>query len=80
VTAGTEQRLAELTAQVAGLAEQVRGMAQRELAVELIFQAGFAAGQDEIRGPAGRPARRRAGRPRRTAPRGHLSVVEGVRR
>ena len=77
--AGTEQCLAELTAQVAGLAEQVRSLAQRELAVEQIFQAGFAAGQDEIREPAGQPVKRRAAGPRRTAPRGHLSMVQGGR-
>ena len=29
-----------LTAQVAGLAEQVGGLAQREIAVKAIFQAG----------------------------------------
>ncbi len=80
---GTEQRLAELTAQVAGLAEQVQGMAQREIAVKTIFDAGFQVGQDDMCRPAPRSARRRSrGRARSSlgaAGSGHLSVVEGGR-
>jgi len=74
---GTEQRLAELTAQVAGLAEQVQGMAQRDIAVKTIFEAGYQAGQDDMWRPADRPARRRARSPLGAAERGHLSVVQG---
>ena len=65
-----------LTAEVAGLAEQVRGLAQREIAVEAIFQAGFQAGQDDVLRPAGKPVRPRAGRARR-GDRGHLRPVQG---
>jgi hypothetical protein len=43
-----------LTAEVARLAEQVRGLAQREIAVEAIFQSGYQAGQDDVLRPASR--------------------------
>ncbi len=38
-----------LTAEVGRPAEAVRGMAARELAVEMVFEAGRAAGQDNMR-------------------------------
>ena len=65
-----------LTAEVAELAEQVRGLAQREIAVKAIFEAGFQAGQDDFCGPAGKPVRRRTGKSRR-GDRGHLRPVQG---
>ena len=65
-----------LTAEVARLAEQVRGLAQREIAVEAVFQSRYQAGQDDLRRPVGKPARARAGRPRR-GDRGHLRPVQG---
>jgi hypothetical protein len=77
------QGLAALTAEVAQLAEAVRGMAQREIAVKTIFEAGYQAGQDDMWPPAPRSARGRSrGRARSplgAAGSGHLSVVEGGR-
>ena len=78
--AAANQDLAALTAEVAQLAEAVRGMAQREIAVKTIFDAGYPAGQDDMWPPAPRPARSRPrgrGRsPLGVAGSGHLSVVQ----
>ena len=79
--AAAGQDLTALTAEVAQLAEAVRGMAQREIAVKAIFEAGYQAGQGDVWGPAPRPARgrsrRRARSPLGAAGRGHLSMVQG---
>jgi hypothetical protein len=75
------QDLTALTAEVAQLAEAVRGMSQREIAVKAIFEAGYQAGQDDVWQPAARPdrSRSRARGPRGAAGSGHLSVVQGGR-
>ena len=52
-----------LTAEVAQLAEQVRGLAQREIAVEAIFQSGFQAGQDDVPAAGGPPGPHPRSRP-----------------
>ena len=77
--AAANRDLAALTAEVAQLAEAVRGMAQREIAVKTIFDAEYQAGQDDMWQPAARPARRRprACGPLGAAERGHLNVVQG---
>ena len=55
--AASSQDLTALTAEVAQLAEAVRGMAQREIAIKALFEAGYQAGRDDVWGPApGRPA------------------------
>ena len=81
--AASSQDLTALTAEVAQLAEAVRGMAQREIAIKALFEAGYQAGRDDVWGPAPRPARGRSrgrGRsPLGTAGSGHLSVVQGGR-
>ena len=69
-----------LTAEVAQLAKAVEGMAMREVMAEVIFDAGFAAGQDDVRKSMGQPSRGRAGKPRRAAGNGHLRAVPGGRR
>jgi hypothetical protein len=64
-----------LTAEVARLAEAVRGMAVREVAIEMVFEAGRAAGQDDIRdampGRAAETSRKPRPRP------GHLQAING---
>ncbi len=77
--AAANQGIAALAAEVAQLAEAVRGMAQREIAVKTIFDAGYQAGQDDMWRPAARPGRRRprARSPLGTAGSGHLSLVQG---
>ena len=79
--AASSQDLTALTAEVAQLAEAVRGMAQREIAIKALFEAGYQAGRDDVWGPAPRPARGRSrGRsPLGAAGSGHLSVVQGGR-
>jgi hypothetical protein len=64
-----------LATQLSELAEQVRGIAKREFAEEMFFQAGFAAGQDDVRRSTGQPARVRAESARRAASPGHLRAV-----
>ncbi len=64
-----------LTDQVAALAEQVRGVVQREFAVEMVYEAGYAAGETAARGALlGRAAKTsRTSRPRPS----HLRPVPG---
>ena len=67
-----------LTAEVRQLAEQVRGMAAREGALEAAFEAGRSACQDDIRRSMGMPVKSRGERPRAgAASRGHLQAVPG---
>ena len=42
------QRLAALTAQLAEPTEQVRKLTQREIAVDLMYRAGFEAGEASV--------------------------------
>jgi hypothetical protein len=70
-------RLADLERQMAEMAGLVRKLAEREFSFEMTFQAGFAAGQDDIRRAMGQPVNGPAGRPGRDAARGHLRAVQG---
>jgi hypothetical protein len=74
-TVSQNQDLEALTAQIAELTRQVRGLAQRELTVEAIYHTGFADGQaaagDPVPGHAARPATILRARP------GHLHLISG---
>jgi hypothetical protein len=64
-----------LTAQVAKLTEAVQTEVLKSITLDAIFDAGFAAGQDDIRKSMGQPSR--GGKPRRAAGSGHLRAVQG---
>jgi hypothetical protein len=66
-----------LTAQVAKLTEAVQAEVLKSITLDAIFDAGFAAGQDDIRKSMGQPSRGRARATRRAAGSGHLRAVQG---
>jgi len=65
-----------LTAEVARLAEAVRGMVLREAILDMSFDTGYAAGQEDIRKSVGMPTGGRAGKPGRAASCGHLRPLQ----